>query len=725
MNAFLVAMDQSWFAWLALGLCAFLVVYLGIFRRKTKVQLARLEANERRLLTILDNAGALVSIKDANFRYRYANKVTADLFGMSPAALVGRDDFDLFDKATANVLRANDTRVLRGKKRLKIEQVFAPPAQAQLQTYQAVKVPLFDAAGELTSICTYATNITELRRAGEAERLAACIFELHEGMFITDANRIILRVNQALLRMTEYTEAELVGQPLSDLHTKHHDTALADQVWDQIAKTGYWAGEMSLKKKTGTAYPAWINLSAVKAKNGAVSHYVGSQTDITERRAAEQEIHALAFYDSLTGLANRRLMANRLQRSVTYSKRHALCGGLMVVDLDNFKSLNDTLGHDVGDELLRQAAVRLEQCVRRTDMVARLGGDEFVLLIKGLDCGEERIAAQMEAVARKVLLAIDKPFTLGDWQHHISCSIGIAMYPDGNANAEDLLKRGDVAMYEAKAKGRNTFCFFDPSTQQALAKRTRIEFELRRAVDDAQLVLHYQAQVTTGGQLIGAEVLLRWQHPVFGLKGPDSFISIAETSGLIVSMGNWVLHQSLVQLVRWSAWPQTEHLTVSVNISVRQFRQSTFADELLEQFRTTGANPRRLKLELTESLLLEHSDVAIAHMGRLKKIGVRFSLDDFGTGYSSLSYLKQLPLDQLKIDRGFVNEALVDAHDAAIVRTIITLAHSLNLDVIAEGVETEAQRAMLESLGCTSWQGYFFGKPAPVDEMLATFLIEI
>ena len=662
-----------------------------------------------------------MSIKDENFRYRYANKMTADLFGLSPAGLVGRDDFDLFDKVTAKLLRANDTRVLRGKKRLEIEQVFAPPAQGELQTYHAVKVPLFDAAGELTSICTYATNITELRRADEAQRLAASIFELHEGMFITDASRTLLRVNQALLKMTGYAEYELIGQPLCDFQIKHQDAAFVYQVWADVDKNGYWAGEMRLKKKNGNVYPAWLNLSAVKEQGGTISHYVGSQTDISARRAAEQEIHTLAFYDSLTGLANRRLMTSRLQRSVTYSARHALCGALMVVDLDNFKDLNDTLGHDVGDELLRQAAVRLEQCVRRTDMVARLGGDEFALLITGPNGDSAQTAAQMEAVARKILLAIDKPFTLGDWQHHISCSIGIALYPDGDASAEDLLKRGDLAMYEAKATGRNTFRFFDPSTQQAVAKRTRIEFELRSAVGDKQLVLHYQPQVQAGNQLVGAEALLRWQHPVFGLMGPDTFIGIAEASGLILSLGSWVLHQALLQLERWSALPQTELLTVSVNISVRQFRQTTFADELLELFRSTGANPRRLKLELTESLLLENSDITIAHMTRLKKIGVRFSLDDFGTGYSSLSYLKRLPLDQLKIDRGFVHDALVDAHDAAIVRTIITLAHSLELEVIAEGVETEAQRAMLESLGCTTWQGYFFGRPVPVDEMLAPF----
>lgn len=719
------SLQGPWLFWLLLGLllvCVLLIVHAVAQRFEIKNRVAQLNLSEKRIAIILDNSGALVFIKDAQLNYRYVNQVMAELLGQSPQTIAGQDDFAFFDMDTAKLLRADDRAVLYGKERVQVEQVFSTSAQAEPQTYLAVKVPLFNSAGVVTSIYTYATNITEARRADEAQRLAATIFESQEGMLVACAKRRILRVNQALVRITGFEENELVGRSLGTLQSGEHDDAFFEQLWAQVADAGHWAGEMWLQRKQSNGYPAWVNITAVKGDGGAITHYVSTQTDISDRKAAEEEIHTLAYFDSLTGLANRRLMADRLQRSLDRPARHTRCGALMVVDLDNFKDLNDTLGHDVGDDLLRQAAARLEQCVQRSDTVARLGGDEFVLLIDDLHCEEAQGAAEAELVARKVLSKIDKPFDLGDWKHHVSCSIGIALYPDGNAGVDDLLKRADLAMYQAKALGRNTFSFFDPHAQQAVAKRTRIEAELRRALEDNQLVLYYQAQVQAGGELVGAEALLRWQHPISGLLGPNEFIGTAETAGLIVPMGTWVLRQAMLQLKRWSIAPQTAGLSIAVNVSMRQFRLSSFVDDLLELLLVTGANPARLKLELTESLLLENSDLAVAHMTRLKSMGVQFALDDFGTGYSSLAYLKRLPLDQLKIDKSFVHEAPTNANDAAIVRTIINLAQSLELNVIAEGVETEEQRALLERYGCTTWQGYLFSRPAPVDEMLALFL---
>lgn len=721
------ATGEPWIDWLVLGLCVACVLLLVCAVAQQfalKNRNAQLALNEQRISIILDSSGALVFIKDAQLNYLYVNQVMADLLGQSPGGMMGRDDFEFFDSGTAHRLRADDQRVLQGKHRVEVEQVFAASAKAEPQIYRAIKVPLFNSAGELTSVSTYATNITQERRAAEAQRLAATIFESQEGMLVADEHRIVLRVNKALLRLTGFEESELVGRRLGSLRTPPHDEVFLEQLWAQVAREGYWAGEMLVRRKHGAAYPAWINVTAVKGRgySGTVTHYVSTHTDISELKAAEEEIHALAYFDSLTGLANRRLMSERLQRSLALSSRKPFCGALMVVDLDHFKDLNDTLGHDVGDDLLRQAAARLEQCVQRGDTVARLGGDEFVLLLNDLPCDESQGATQAEAVARRVLAIIDKPFALGDWTHHLSCSIGIALYSDANAGVNDLLKRGNLAMSQAKAMGRNTLSFFDVHTQQAVAKRARIESELRSALENNQLVLHYQAQVQAGGQMVGAEALLRWQHPVFGLMGPGEFIGIAESAGLILPMGTWVLKQALQQLQRWSATPQTAGLSIAVNVSMRQFRQSNFVENLLDLLLTTGANPARLKLELTESLFLENSEVAIAHMAKLRTLGVQFALDDFGTGYSSLAYLKRLPLDQLKIDKSFVQEAPTNANDAAIVRTIVNLAQSLELSVIAEGVETEEQRALLESCGCLTWQGYLFSRPAPVDEMLALFL---
>lgn len=725
MTAAQIVLELPWLHWGLVTLCGFcllLLLHVIVLRRTIEKRTSNLRMSQLRLSTILDNAGALVFIKDTQLRYQYVNQVTADLFGIEPEAITGRDDFAFFDADTAEQLRSHDRLVLQTQQRTDVEQTFAVTAVGEPQSYLAVKVPLWGADGELTGICTYATNVTEMRRAGEALRLAATIFESQEGMLVTDAERKILRVNRALVKLTEFTDDELIGRSLDSLQSGRNDAAFFEQLWSQVADTGQWTGEMWIRRKSGTVYPAWVNIASVEAEGGGVTHYVSTQMDVSDRKAAEEEIRTLAYYDALTGLANRRLMSDRLQRSLGHTASHALSGALLVVDLDNFKDLNDTLGHDVGDALLRQAAERLEQCVRRGDTVARLGGDEFVLLIEGLGADAITAAAEAEAVARKVLFMMGKPFALGDRTHQTSCSIGIALFANASGGVDELLKRGDLAMYEAKAQGRNTLCFFDPRTQEAVAQRTQVESDLRRALEGRQLVLYYQPQVEAGGRLLGAEALLRWQHPERGLVGPDDFIAIAEATGLIVPIGAWVLQQACAQLQRWSVSPQTADLTLAVNVSMRQFRQITFVDDLLAVLCASGANPARLKLELTESLLLENADSAIAHMTKLRNLGVRFSLDDFGTGYSSLSYLKRLPLDQLKIDQSFVRDVMTDANDAAIARTVVALAQSLDLSVIAEGVETEEQRALLESFGCTAWQGYLFGRPAPVDDMLAPFL---
>ncbi|WP_051509859.1 EAL and GGDEF domain-containing protein [Hylemonella gracilis] len=439
--------------------------------------------------------------------------------------------------------------------------------------------------------------------------------------------------------------------------------------------------------------------------------YRGIGRDISDRKRAEGETQRLAFYDTLTGLPNRRLLLDRLaqaQAACTRSKRH---GALFFLDLDNFKDLNDTLGHDVGDLLLKQVAQRLLSCLRESDTAARLGGDEFVVMLLELAEDENEAAAHAEQVGEKILKRLNAPYELAGRQHSSSPSIGLTVFSGGTQGVDELLKRADLAMYQAKAAGRNTLRFFDPQMQAAVLARAALDADMRLAVQNDELLLHYQPVVDAAGGVQGYEALLRWNHPRRGLLAPGSFIGLAEQSGLILSIGEWVLRAACRQLVLWGRGAATQGLTVAVNVSARQFRQRDFVDQVLTVIEETGVDPQRLRLELTESLLISEVEDAIRKMAELRARGVRFSLDDFGTGYSSLNYLKRLPLDSLKIDRSFVNDVLTDPNDAVIVRTILALARSMGLQTVAEGVETEGQRDFLRDNGCTLFQGYLFGRP--------------
>ena len=441
--------------------------------------------------------------------------------------------------------------------------------------------------------------------------------------------------------------------------------------------------------------------------------------DISERKRAEDEIQRLAFYDSLTRLPNRRLLMDRLRHALASSARNGRNGALLFIDLDNFKTLNDTLGHDKGDLLLQQAAERLVTCVREGDTVARLGGDEFVVMLEDLSGNPEEAATQTESVGVKILVTFNEPYLLASRKHHSTPSIGVTLFSGHQNSIDDLLKQADLAMYQAKAAGRNTLRFYDAHMQATVTARAALEVDLREAVAQQEFVLYYQPQVVGGGRVTGAEALVRWQHPLRGLISPSEFISLSEETGLILPLGYWVLKTACVQLAAWAARPDMSHLSVAVNVSAYQFHRTDFVDQVLAVLDLTGADPRHLKLELTESLLVSNVQDIIAKMALLKAEGVGFSLDDFGTGYSSLSHLKRLPLDQLKIDQGFVKDILVDPNDAAIAKMIVVLAESMGITVIAEGVEFEAQRELLAGQGCHAYQGYLFSRPLPLDEFEA------
>jgi len=439
--------------------------------------------------------------------------------------------------------------------------------------------------------------------------------------------------------------------------------------------------------------------------------------DVTALRQANAEIENLAFYDPLTNLPNRRLLMDRMQHAITASVRSGQYGALLFLDLDHFKTLNDTLGHEVGDVLLRQVAERLKACVRREDTVARLGGDEFVVMLHEVSTHRDEAAAHARRVGEKILRRLNLPYTLGAHVHHSTPSIGVTLMGGSHQQSVDLLKEADIAMYQVKSQGRNGMCFFDPEMQVAISARARLESDLQTALTGRQFELHYQPQFNLAGRIIGAEALIRWRHPDRGLLTPGGFIGVAEESELIVPIGHWVLRTACAQLAAWSSDPRYRHVQVSVNVSARQFRQRDFVARVVEVLRETGARAHLLKLELTESLVLDNVDDTVSKMGLLKTKGVRFSLDDFGTGYSSLAYLTRLPLDQLKIDQSFVRNLGVRHTDDVIVQTIIGMARNLELDVIAEGVETQVQKDTLADYGCQLFQGYLMGRPQPAAEL--------
>ena len=562
--------------------------------------------------------------------------------------------------------------------------------------------------------------VTERKQANEALRIAATAFESQQGMVIANANNVILRVNRAFSVITGFSAEDAVGQTPSLLASGRHDRAFYAAMAQSLQDSGAWQGEIWNRRKSGEVYPEWLSISAVRDRAGVTTHYVAIFSDITERVKAQSQIDTLAFYDPLTQLPNRRLLMDRLEQACNASTRHQRKNALLFVDLDDFKTLNDTLGHFQGDLLLHQVAQRLRTCIREGDTVARLGADEFVVMLEDLSEDDIEAATQAETVGDKIRNAFASDFTLDSGAHHATTSIGITLFGGMTLEEKDQpLQRAELAMFQAKAAGHNTLRFFDTRMQAEVTTRAALEADMRVAVQQQQFLLHYQPQVVGDGRLTGVEALLRWQHPQRGMVSPGEFIPLAEETDLILPIGQWVLESACSQLAAWAQQPGMAHLTIAVNVSARQFQQADFVDGVLRTLSLTRATPRLLKLELTESMLVQDVEAVIGKMGALKSHGVGFSLDDFGTGYSSLTYLKRLPLDQLKIDQGFVRNIVTDPNDAAIAKMVVALAESLGLAVIAEGVEMQAQADFLAHLGCHAYQGYLFSRPLPLTALEA------
>ena len=526
----------------------------------------------------------------------------------------------------------------------------------------------------------------------------------------------IVEVNPAFLEILQFSREEVLGHTSRelDIWADQGDSLKVSEALHQQAVARDL--EVRLRRKNGEVF--WAELSASYADFDGESCVISYIRDVSAAKADEEKIRSLAFYDTLTGLPNRRLLWERLRQALISSIRSGSKHALLFVDLDGFKSLNDTLGHHIGDLLLQETGRRIASCVREVDTVARLGGDEFVIILEDLSQIAEIAAAQARTVGGKILAAIDQPFLLEGRECHTTSSMGITVFGNQNESTNEVLQQADIAMYQAKAAGRNAMFFFAPALQASVNARVALEKDLREAIRENQFSLFYQPQLDRG-LLIGAEALIRWKHPTRGLVTPHEFVPLAEETGLIFPMGSWVLETACTQIAAWAGRKEGEHLSIAVNVSGREFRQPKFVDHVLGALERTGANPNNLKIELSESMFGENVEDVIARMNKLKAYGVRFSLEDFGTGYSSMSYLKRLPLDQIKIDRTFVNDILKDPISGAVAQAIISFGKAMGLSVIAEGVETEEQRAFLAKLGCFSFQGYLFSHPLPLGEFYA------
>ncbi len=708
---------------------AVLVIILAIARQGQQlkdrdlllaVQTEALKTGEL-LQTIIECAPIRVFWKDRESHFLGCNSLFAQDAGYTqPAQLIGKNDFEMVWKDLAGLYRADDRKVMAsGIAQLNYEEPQNTP-DGRVLWLRTSKVPLSDTkTGEIIGVLGLYEDITESKAAEEEQRIAATTFQTQEAILITNADATILRVNHAFEEVTGYSAKEVIGKNPRILQSGRHDADFYQAMWSSLHDTGKWSGEVWDRRKNGEIYPKFITITAVYDDRQQISNYVAMFTDISQRKQSEQEIHKLAFYDTLTQLPNRRLLMDRLHQAMAVSLRSGEHGALLFLDLDHFKTINDTLGHAMGDLLLIEVTRRLKFTLREGDTVARLGGDEFVVVFEGLSGQQDEAAAQAEQAAEKICYELSRPYKLENHEHHTTASIGICLFHGHLENVEELLKHADVAMYQAKAAGRNAIRFYDPATQAALEKRTAIAADLRHALSKQQFRLHYQIQVDTQRRPLGAEVLLRWEHPTRGFIFPDQFIPMAEETGLIVPIGLWVLETACAQLKAWQLDPRMRDLTLAVNVSARQFRQADFVPQVQRVLLECGARSSKLKLELTESIVLENVEDTISKMQELKLLGVEFSMDDFGTGYSSLSYLKRLPLDQIKIDQSFVRDIAADPNDAAIVNTIIAMTQSLGLNVIAEGVETEAQREFLDSHGCHAFQGYLFGRPVPLDQFEA------
>lgn len=566
-------------------------------------------------------------------------------------------------------------------------------------------------------------DVSARQEAEQQQRIAATAFETQDGILISDQNNRIIRVNKAFQKISGYSEAEVLGQTPAILQSGKHDTAFYKHMFEQLMSKGSWEGEVWNRRKDGDVYPEWLSISTVHDHQGEISHYVATFKDISERKASERQIRQLHYYDSLTRLANRTLLLEEMSFLLHEKGLRNKQGAVLFIDIDHFKDVNDVWGHNIGDQLLQQVAARLVESTRSKDMVARFGGDEFLVLLEPTDTtiNADRAIYRASHVADKLLKALARAFGLNGVDYQIAASIGIAVFDEHCHEPLDIIKQAELAMYEAKSAGRSRHCFYEAGMQERVLERVQLETDLRHAMSNNELLLHFQPQWDAEQRMVGAEALLRWQHPERGMVSPAAFIPLAEETRLILPIGEWVLRSACQWLSDWHQHNQMSDFIMSVNVSAVQFSQENFVEQVQAILQHYNAPAQALQLELTESMLAHDQQDIISKMRALKALGVLISLDDFGTGYSSLSYLHRLPIDQLKIDQSFVNNIERGEKNASLAESIISLGHNLGMEVIAEGVETKAQFDWLVAQGCDLFQGFGLGKPMTMDALLKQY----
>ncbi|HIJ83428.1 MAG: putative diguanylate kinase [Magnetococcales bacterium] len=740
----------------------FFILYLPmrnriVAQKQTKAALTlaniRLHEEENRLQAILNSTLGAVITLDAKGIIKDTNRGFDSLFGYPPGEMVGKGidtiialerlmGHSTFRQHPENILNQWVGSVIEAEgicrdasrfiveltlgKYLSGDQWFFTGVLYDITARKQASKSLDEAYTELEQRVLERTWVLEeanqkliqevaiRREAEEKQRLYGKVFDnAGEGIVITDADARILAINPAYVEMTGFTGSEVIGANPKILRSGRHGASFYQEMWKSLGETGQWKGEIWNRKKTGEVFPKWLSINSVRDDAGRTSHYVGVFSDITHVQATEERMQHLAYFDPLTHLPNRMLFRDRVTQEVSMSQREGTQAAIFFIDLDRFKYVNDTMGHDAGDQLLVQVSERLQKRLRQTDTIARMGGDEFTVLLPNPGEGQN-----IGHLAEKVIMDLKNPFMVADQEFFIGASIGIAIFPDDGVDYETLTKNADIAMYHAKEAGRGTFKFFSPVMNEKTNRRLSMEMDLRKALEQNELVLYYQPKIDVSkGLIMGMEALVRWMHPEKGMISPGDFIPLAEETGLIVPMGLWVLVTACRQVRTWRSmgW---KHLRVAVNLSARQVQGQDIVRQVADILADTGLGSDGLELEITESIAMSDITRTIGIITEFRQMGLHISIDDFGTGYSSLSYLKSLPLHALKIDQSFVRDLVENSEDASIVTSIISMAAAMNLEVVAEGVETEAQLAFLAKHHCSHAQGYFFSRPVSAEAFL-------
>jgi diguanylate cyclase (GGDEF)-like protein/PAS domain S-box-containing protein len=678
------------------------------------------ERDQRILRAALDHLplGVAVNSVGEQVKFEYMNDNFPAFYGTSRAALESSDDFwDLVyedEQERASIRERVLADFASGDPGQMIWKNIPLSRNGQETRYiNAQNIPVPEEGLSISLV----EDVTEQRLIEQELRIAATAFESQEGVLVTDANQRILRANDAFLNTSGYTQEEVRGQTPAMFSSGLHDESFYRTLWTDVVEKGHWHGEIWNRRKSGDVYPQTLTITAVKNADGEITHFVGDFIDISDIKKAEEEISKLSFFDPLTGLPNRARFMTLMQETIEQNRQDGCCGALLMVDLDNFKTINDTMGHQAGDKLLVQVGRRIRKLLRPTDTLARYGGDEFIIILSQLEQDSGMAASTVQEMALLILTSLEDTYAIDQQNYYTTCSIGATLFDGRSVSTEELLKQVDIALFQAKDAGRNNISFFDPSWQSAVNERAAMVAAMREGLKSDQFILFYQVQVDQHGELIGAEALLRWRHPERGLVSPAEFIPLAEQSGLMSALGNEVLKMALQQLADWQQSMKLGDFKLSINLTADQFYEADFINRLQAHIKELNLDASRIMLEFTESVLMDNLELARLNIKKLNKLGVHFAIDDFGTGYSSLSYLSQLPIDLLKIDQSFVQQIGASQKDMAIVKSIIDMAHALGMEVLAEGVETEPQKEYLLNQGCHLYQGYLFARPVPAEQL--------